>query len=495
MITQSYKKWFFIPFILLATLYACTSEYDGHADDAEKQIDPLTVATAQSLYEQYVGLSKLKNMSDDFGSGIELIPDWSRGQLSSDSNWYVVESPLEFEGNRQIRLVAPGVEDYARTHTDPSDIRQYQRLVMLQNKVSGDTYAFVMLVVPELEYMLRKGDELGGNRYLTRDSDLDGLVMFYTTDGYFVNGWVYREGKILEGIASDANQSNLFNTKAGGRICYGITEYYYEDGEWKSAAGIECGRPFLMDEFYEGPYGSGGGGVDPSIPPINDNGSIGSGGGSGTAPKAKAIFRNSNMTNENWELLEKMLDKIMKDCMGEALYNGLANSLNGKTLTIQFIPSGTGSYFSYNSYDGSTVGISLSTSMESNQLYHEMMHAYQAYQETEYSFEHSIINLEIEAFYAQYLYTSKLPEFAGSKWEKRYENIPLMKSIKDLEEFVDNKGNLISGKLVNSLDRYILTGPVAEFQKHNAYQYAAYNNSRRGLDNFKNMRILTQNCQ
>ena len=31
-----------------------------------------------------------------------------------------------------------------------------------------------------------------------------------------------------------------------------------------------------------------------------------------------------------------MLDKIVEDCMGEALYNELANLLNGKTLSIQF---------------------------------------------------------------------------------------------------------------------------------------------------------------
>lgn len=37
-----------------------------------------------------------------------------------------------------------------------------------------------------------------------------------------------------------------------------------------------------------------------------------------------------------------MLDKIVEDCMGEALYNELANILNGKTLSIQFGASTTG---------------------------------------------------------------------------------------------------------------------------------------------------------
>ena len=132
-------------------------------------------------------------------------------------------------------------------------------------------------------------------------------------------------------------------------------------------------------------------------------------------PRAKAIFRNSNMTEENWIIIENMLDKIVEDCMGEALYNELANLLNGKTLSIQFGASTTGSF----GYQGESTGICLGRQMESNQLFHEMMHAYRAYQETLSSYNDSMLNGEIEAWYAQYLYTSRLPEYPGSKWEKR----------------------------------------------------------------------------
>lgn len=180
-----------MPFILLAILYACTSEYDGHANDAEKQIDPLTVATAQSLYEQYVGkASKLKSASDGFAP--ELLPDWSRGQLSSDSNWYVVESPLETSGDIRVRFMIPEVKEYCDLNTirPPQVLRQ----VVMRNKQTGLDYAFVMVVMPELEYMLSKGDELDKNHYLTRGSDLSGLVIFYTTDGELINGWVYKNG-------------------------------------------------------------------------------------------------------------------------------------------------------------------------------------------------------------------------------------------------------------------------------------------------------------
>ena len=65
------------------------------------------------------------------------------------------------------------------------------------------------------------------------------------------------------------------------------------------------------------------------------------------------------MTEANWKVLEKMLDKILADCMGEALYNCLANFLNGQTLTIQF-SNGSDGLFSGN---GATAGITLGSQM------------------------------------------------------------------------------------------------------------------------------------
>ncbi len=267
--------------------------------------------------------------------------------------------------------------------------------------------------------------------------------------------------------------------KNTGEVNYRGVTYYCEPS--CSYAYVEGGSPGL---------------ISPTVPPINTGGGgggNGGGNGSGTAPKAKTIFRNSSMTEANWQKLEQMIEKIMQDCMGEALYNGLVNSLNGKTFTIQFVNS-AGSFFNSSDYNGYSVGILLSTSMESNLLYHEMLHAYQAYQETETSYRNSIINIEIEAFYAQYLYLSKLPEYKGSKWEKWYDQNPLFKSIKKLEDHIDRKGNLMPGVSSSSLDLYILNGPVVQFQQDNSYKYEKYDYSRSGLDSFKNIRTLTKNC-
>jgi hypothetical protein len=207
------------------------------------------------------------------------------------------------------------------------------------------------------------------------------------------------------------------------------------------------------------------------------------------APKATKIFRNSNMTLENWKKLEKMIEKIEKDCLGAALYDGLEEKLDGKRLIIQF-NSGNDSEFGI--YDGS---ISISILMESNHLFHEMWHVYQAYQETETSFMSSVINQEIETWYSQYLYVNNLPEYQqGSKWANLYKS-DIGKYIRRLEKYIDNNGNLKPGKTELELEIYLLNGPVNIFKHPNSpYKDYIYDGERDGLQNFKNLKELSKDC-
>lgn len=136
------------------------------------------------------------------------------------------------------------------------------------------------------------------------------------------------------------------------------------------------GDGFPSDIPVEGDGGSGGGGNSGSSSPGGDNNDNTS--DSGVAPKAQAIFRNSNMTEQNWNVIENMLEKIIENCMGQNLYNGLVEKLNGSTLSIQFVNT---DYSSFHFVNG-TSGIKLSSqNVESNHLIHEMFHAFQAYRE------------------------------------------------------------------------------------------------------------------
>ena len=201
------------------------------------------------------------------------------------------------------------------------------------------------------------------------------------------------------------------------------------------------------------------------------------------------------MTEENWEIIERMLDKITADCLGENLYNGLKTYLNGATLTIQFKKVGEiGGNFGTDK--NGNIGIILDQKMESNQLLHEMMHAYRAYNETASSYNLSKLNGEIEAYYAQYLYTQRLPEYSGSEWERMY-NLKgeRSKAVKKLETALDHKGNLRNSNS-RSLLAKTLNDLIIVLRKNKIYNDSAYiyDYSRDLLSNFSNLRTLAVDC-
>lgn len=277
------------------------------------------------------------------------------------------------------------------------------------------------------------------------------------------------------------------------KIVYGCTDSYVVVG------GVSTYKQTLCKEVdvWENPGSE-------REPPSNEdryNGKIpipqaggGGGGGSSSTPKAplaKAIFRNTYMASTNWQTLEKMIEKLKMNCMGEALYNGLKSLLNGKTLSIHFTNSSNGSF----GQQGESVGISLSDNMESNQLLHEMLHAYQSYQGTLSSFNNSKLNGEIEAWYAQYLYTSSLPEYKGSKWERRDNLDPRRGIIRDLTRYINAKGNLLPSKTIAELESFLLNNikPIFNSNHYTADKYP-FDYNKAGLQNFNNLRKITANC-
>ena len=177
--------------------------------------------------------------------------------------------------------------------------------------------------------------------------------------------------------------------------------------------------------------------------------------------------------------------------MGNALVTGLYTALNGATLSIQFSEGGGGGFH----FDGQTSGITIGmNSVESNVLFHEMWHAYQAYQETQSSFTASLLNQEIEAHYAQYLYLSSLPEYEGSKWEKEYKSTERLRGIKVITDYIGSKGNLNENADIDLFDTYINHRLIPIFHSTKGYENYQYDANRNIVTNFSNIQTLTIDC-
>ncbi len=271
MITRNLKRWLALPLLLGAILYACQSE-DSPDLDTKQPVEPLTVAMAQSLYQQYVGTTAyLKN--DDGNGEFNLIPDWNAGQLFSDSNWYVVESPLELGEDRELVFSTAEVKSH-------DEVRPYSivRQVVMRNKHTGLDYAFVMIMMPTWEYMQKGKDRLYGNQYLTRAGDLSGEVIFLDTKGEFINGWRYSNGEITHAMIVPEQQ---LKTVWRSQYCWHQDGYVGEKlissnyiciewHEYDQTSVIDEGFTGSGEVNYTDPLGTGGNNGSPDNSPSDD---------------------------------------------------------------------------------------------------------------------------------------------------------------------------------------------------------------------------------
>ena len=208
-------------------------------------------------------------------------------------------------------------------------------------------------------------------------------------------------------------------------------------------------------------------------------------------PKATALFRNPNMTNENWQVIENMLNKITQDCLGQALYNGLLEKLNGSKLAIEFVDGRISAF----RLAESKIMIGIDIMNESNILFHEMFHAYQAYAEVPDTYWNSLLNGEFEAHYAQYLYLKKMPEYQvpGNRWAQIYTQSDRGITIWQLERFVDSKGRLLQEEYALANYLFTLSQYNSDFRR-GGYENYPYNYDRPAGSTFNNLKTLAKDC-
>jgi len=512
--------WHLGSFLLLGVLlYSCLQD-DWMTNSGRKKNGvikgknhDLTVAVARNWYESINQTPMVTTRSAV--TNFELVSklDWKRAIENRKGDFEVVEVPLL--SRKGTMLMDRETSEKFSSEADRKKIRNVFRMVIIKNIRTGDMTHFVMYIVGTYDY-LKKVKRINKNSYLYRDPHLSGSVYFYSPEGNLVNGWKYEDGKIVGSIHQGTEEGMKMQADAKTRSGYDCYMDYvivttnecdgfgYEDPEYGAGGGIECteieewelqevclpnegDEDYDYSEWYTPPSGGGSGGT----------GGGGNGGGgyqpAPVAPKAKAIFRNSGMTETNWMWIENMLNKIMADCMGKALYNGLKNSLKGKTLIIKFTDKEHAGFTPNGDKSGINLGMTIT---ESNVFFHEMWHAYQAYQESESAYMNSLVNQEIEAHYAQYLYLRKLPEYKGSKWENYYAKDLRMGTIADLSDYINEKGNLHSGINVDVFNFHILS-VASIFETTKGYDdpnFYKYDETRSGLSNFSNLRTLTKDC-
>ena len=226
------------------------------------------VADARNWFEANAHLLRPNEVLTRSADGTEEVVtrnpvfNWNTAEASRNSEWEVVELPWEYEGVTQIFALAEVWQYAVANNTVPENVI---RLVVMQHRRTGATYGFQMRVAPRLCFLLSHGGSLSDNKLLDRDSRLSGVVLFYTLDGLFVNGWAYQNGEIVAELVSkrriSAEEVNAPTTRSSSGCTCGRT-----DG-W-----CFCWIQTFNDSIQKNPEGEGGnsgGGAPPPIPPAN----------------------------------------------------------------------------------------------------------------------------------------------------------------------------------------------------------------------------------
>ncbi len=284
---------------------------------------------------------------------------------------------------------------------------------------------------------------------------------------YVVVGQECRDAYIT--IEIDGNSM----TKYDGTICKDIKVWMsYVDSS-------------LIDDGQGGPIGGGGGGGSGQDVPVEGGGSS-----QPNAPKAKGIFEHSNMIKETWEWLESLLNDMDKDpCLGQNLYKEILDALGGEKISIQFTEEG------YSKYTPATNTLSLKIKdAYSHVLLHELFHAFQYLKKGDGMYN-SLLNCEIEAHLAQYMFLKKKPDYKIN-WEESYTHDKRLSKIVLIDECLTPKMQR------NDILGYCLDGywdaainafrKVRKYSNEKVYKYEEVGDI---VENLTLLQELVENCK
>ena len=425
--------------------------------------------------------------------------DWNLAELSSNSEWEVVELPWRYERAAEIFALWEVWQHALANNSPPENIT---RLVVMQHRETGATYGFKMKIAPTLDYLLSHGGNLSNNKFLERDSRLSGVVLFYTLDGLFMNGWAYHDGETIAELVAkrgiSAEEVNVPTTRAWWNddpgFSFLLPEFVFAH---MNTNGGGCPLSGWHNVHNTGPdwfaytavsSGGGGSGASPGQPNLNPPQQV-----QPPRPAPERILRRpAGMTDAEWSIIERLFRDVDNNCVGRALVNTMMGLLDGTgRIEVRFDDAG------HNRFSVQGGIIFLRTDVRADTFFHELFHSRQAFQETLETWgtvdNNHLLNLEMEARYAQYLFLRQTSWFAGSAVERAWRNDPSRESIMELTNYLSNQGNLLPGAAAD-LNTHITNRIMPALGAVRGHEQLRFDPSRVGIVNFNRIRGLTINC-
>ena len=233
-------------FIILAELclciYAC---YDGvdfpsgkssRSGKSKKKNKELTSAIARQWFE--ANMTPVVTMRSSEAKDVQAAmvkPKWEDAYEANRGKYEVVQTPILTRGRRMF-VDAETQSEFEKIRGQKY-LRNAARMVIRKDLKTGEIRSFITVFVGSLEYM-KKSKRMGRNSYLYRETNFDGKVLFFEPNGGLINGWKYRNGKIVAKIMPLSEDAKFIITRGWVEECYTETDYELTE-ECHDAVSIE----------------------------------------------------------------------------------------------------------------------------------------------------------------------------------------------------------------------------------------------------------------
>lgn len=206
----------------------------------------LTAEVAQQWYDEHnqpvMPLTRSNGESENAG-GLLVKPKWNEAQENRIGDFEAVEVTLTT--NKPTLFMDNETKERFNLGKDYKTVHNIARLVVLKNLETQEIFDFIMIFVGKYDY-LKETKTFARNTYLSREPHYTGDVLFYATQGGFLNGWRYEDGKIVATIAQ-GTELGFLNSAA----TRGMREECHTEVSWVTT--YEC----WSDAYYDPEFGWG----------------------------------------------------------------------------------------------------------------------------------------------------------------------------------------------------------------------------------------------
>ena len=400
---KCYLYLLFLP-MLLCLIYACQEEL-GAILNQEGVKQNQNIKEAKAIFEA---------LSPDFPclqarsvnaatKSVVIEPTWEGAFEDEDKDYQTVESNIRL--SKPFYMIDKASHDAYKQTKDARYLNYLSRAVVLTHKKTGVSDAFIMVIIGSREYMEKHDFQLWEVTYFNIPDDFSGMILYYSLNGAFVNGWQVKENRqILPCQQITREDAGLFSRSNTGCFVVEVTNTYvdcitysgqtfttYEGEQYSNDfSDTVCGEPY--DETYtylvcddsNGSSGNTGG----YSPPTSSNG------------REKYFgFIPQDIIGDIDRFLELMLNK---DCISRAILTYVEDYdlTNFMPANISINPAKVDSVGASAFYNPSVNTIYLRDSDQVTKLkilYEELIHSIQKAVYTEEERNIASFNMEFEA--------------------------------------------------------------------------------------------------